>query len=107
MSYWQHHIANQARPSKKRVEQARNIQLNRQGKPNAELGTKEIEAFCATEENGVNLLKQAITKLDLSARAYHRILKVARTIADLAGSTQIQASHIAEAVQYRRYQTQN
>jgi magnesium chelatase family protein len=92
---------------KKRVEQARNIQLNRQGKPNAELGTKEIEALCVTEEDGINLLKQAITKLDLSARAYHRILKVARTIADLAGSTQIQASHIAEAVQYRRYQTQN
>ena len=58
-----------------------------------------------TEEDGINLLKQAITKLDFSARAYHRILKVARTIADLAGEQQIQAVHIAEAVQYRRHET--
>lgn len=92
---------------KQRVEQARNIQLKRQAKPNAELSTKEIEQFCSPEEAGVNLLKQAIAKLNLSARAYHRILKVARTIADLAGAEQIQATHIAEAVQYRRYQTQN
>ena len=91
---------------KQRVEQARQLQIGRQGKANNELSTKEIETYCMPEEAAVNLLKQAITKLDLSARAYHRILKVARTIADLAGSTQIQASHIAEAVQYRRYQTQ-
>jgi len=51
----------------------------------------------------MNLLKQAVSKLNLSARAYHRILKVARTISDLAGDQMIKPTHIAEAVQYRRY----
>ena len=92
---------------KQRVEQARQLQIQRQGKANNELSTKEIETYCMPEEAAVNLLKQAITKLNLSARAYHRILKVARTISDLAGSKQIQAAHIAEAVQYRRYETQH
>jgi magnesium chelatase family protein len=55
------------------------------------------------DEQGQSLLKQAITRLDLSARAYHRILKVARTIADLADQAEIGAGHIAEAVQYRRF----
>ena len=86
-----------------RVESARQRQLKRQNQPNAQLSTKEIEAFCTTDAAGEALLKQAIAKLDLSARAYHRILKVARTIADIAGSDAIHAAHIAEAVQYRRF----
>ena len=88
---------------KLRVEAARGLQMARQGKPNNALGTKEIEQYCVADEAGISLLKAAIAKLNLSARAYHRILKVARTIADLAPSVQITPTHIAEAVQYRRY----
>ncbi len=86
-----------------RVEAARERQLNRQGKPNYLLSTLEIDTLCVADEQGQSLLKQAITRLDLSARAYHRILKVARTIADLANHDEIGAGHIAEAVQYRRF----
>lgn len=85
-----------------RVEKARRLQLARQGKPNAQLGSKEVEQHCKADESGLNLLKQAIARLNLSARAYHRILKVARSIADIAGDSVIKPAHIAEAVQYRR-----
>jgi len=85
-----------------RVENARNMQLQRQGKANFALGSSEIDQFCQLDEAGLSLLKTAISKLNLSARAYHRILKVARSIADLAGETHIKPVHIAEAVQYRR-----
>jgi magnesium chelatase family protein len=85
-----------------RVEAARARQIERQKKPNAKLTTREIDKWCATDETGQALLKQALTKLGLSARAYHRILKVARTIADLTGAPHISAVHIAEAIQYRR-----
>ena len=87
---------------RERVSAARDIQLQRQGKPNALLSVKEIEIHCIAEPKGEQLARQAITRLGLSARAYHRILKVARTIADLAGAATISAAHVAEAVQYRR-----
>jgi len=86
-----------------RVEKARAKQLARQGKPNHLLGTKEIEAHCETSNAGLTLLKTAISRLNLSARAYHRILKVARTICDLSDETSIEPAHIAEAIQYRRH----
>ena len=85
-----------------RVETAAALQQARQGKPNSRLEAGEIEAFCETEAAAEKLLRQAITRFNLSARAYHRVLKVARTIADLVGATRIGATHVAEAVQYRR-----
>jgi magnesium chelatase family protein len=86
-----------------RVEAAQARQQARQQKPNARLSTKEVDACCQPDATGAKLLKQATAQLDLSARAWHRILKVARTIADLAGSDHIGATHVAEAIQYRRF----
>ena len=68
---------------------------------NARMGAKELKQFCALDEATLNLLKMAMSDMNLSARAYDRILKVARTIADLAGSEAIIADHISEAIQYR------
>ena len=85
-----------------RVEIAYQRQLARQGKPNSQLATKEIDRLCKPDQAGENLLKQAISRLSLSARAYHRILKLARTIADLAGKDNITSAYIGEAIQYRR-----
>ena len=85
-----------------RVEKAREIQLKRQSKANFALGSLEIDEYCQPDGTGLTLLKTAISRLNLSARAYHRILKVARTIADLSGAVDIKSTHIAEAVQYRR-----
>ncbi len=87
---------------RERVSAARQRQMTRQGKPNAALSAKEIELFCALEAAGENLVRQAITRLNLSARAYHRILKLGLTLADLAGASHIQTAHLAEAIQYRR-----
>lgn len=87
---------------RERIESAHGRQLQRQGKANNQLSTKDIDRWCSPDDRGAQLLKQAITKLNLSARAYHRILKVARTIADLAHAEQIASTHIAEAIQYRK-----
>ena len=87
---------------RERVEASRARQTGRQGKVNALLAPRELEKFCAPEAQATALLKQAITRLNLSARAYHRVLKVARTIADLAGEETIGAARMAEAIQYRR-----
>lgn len=91
---------------RQRVNNARIIQRNRFVEYkhifcNAQMGPREIRKFCHIDDRCVNLLEQAVNKLGLSARAYDRILKVARTIADLEGKENIEASHIAEAIQYR------
>ena len=85
-----------------RVEGARRLQHERQGLPNALLGPREIDRVCATDREGDQLLRHALARLLLSARAYHRVLRVARSIADLAGRVEIAAEHVAEAIQYRR-----
>jgi magnesium chelatase family protein len=95
-----------SRDMQTRVEAARQRQLARQAKANAQLSVTEIDELCSPDAQGEALLRQAITRLDLSARAYHRILKVARTIADLADCENILTTHIAEAVQYRRLNRQ-
>lgn len=90
---------------KKRVDKARKIQIERYKKEgilsNSELTPKLIDKYCALDEKGKQILENAFNKLKLSARAYGRILKVARTIADLEACENIQVKHIAEAIQYR------
>lgn len=90
---------------RQRVINARDRQLQRSGKPNVNLQHKELEHVCALSDQNFQLLEQAINKLGLSARAYHRILRVARTIADLSDSDSIQTSHLSEAIGYRRLDT--
>jgi magnesium chelatase family protein len=86
-----------------RVTAARARQLERQGKPNVALSTRDVDRCCAPDAHGATVLKQAISRLGFSARAYHRVLKVARTIADLAGAPALAGVHVAEAIQYRRF----
>lgn len=98
-------------PSKKiraRVEAARELQRRRYlGSPivsNAEMRPAEIRKFCALDAAGQALMRRAMQRFELSARAFHRLLKLARTIADLAGSETLRAEDVAEAIQYRRPQ---
>ena len=90
---------------RERVEAARTLQRQRfkdtSLQTNSDMGPAEIRQFCPLDETGANLVKAAMRQMHLSARAYHRILKLARTIADLAGEADIQTPHIAEAIQYR------
>jgi magnesium chelatase family protein len=84
-----------------RIEAARHRQLERGGKLNQALSPKELGLYCAINKQVEGLLEQAVERLGLSARAYHRIIKVARTIADLAECPTIEAAHIGEAISYR------
>ena len=68
---------------------------------NADMRVGEIRQFCKLQDEGQSLMRAAMTQHNLSARAYHPILKLSRTIADLAGSEEIQSAHLAEALQYR------
>lgn len=93
---------------RQRVEQARQIQAARfaglsktQILVNGDMGPAEVQTFCQLDESGRNLMRTAMQQMNLSARAYHRVLKLGRTIADLAGQEAIQVQHLAEALQYR------
>jgi magnesium chelatase family protein len=90
---------------RRRIEKARRVQRERfSGSSltcNADMGPAEVREHCRLDESGRSLLRAAMRQLKLSARAYHRVLKLARTIADLAGSERIETSHLAEAIQYR------
>lgn len=91
---------------RKRVTKARELQTQRFEKSssvhyNAQMNVKQIRAYCKLDANSMQLLKTAMERLGLSARAYDRILKVSRTIADLEGASSIESAHISEAIQYR------
>jgi magnesium chelatase family protein len=93
---------------RQRVEQARQRQearFARLNKPtllvNGDMGPAEVQTFCPLDEAGKNLMRAAAQQMNLSARAYHRVLKLSHTIADLAGEQRIQVQHLAEALQYR------
>jgi magnesium chelatase family protein len=92
---------------RQRVVKARNIALSRNGKANDELSTQEIKKFCQLSEQGQLLLEQAMNNFGLSHRAYHRILKLSRTIADLADSKNINTPHLSEAIGYRKLDRTN
>ncbi|MEK7142768.1 MAG: YifB family Mg chelatase-like AAA ATPase [Patescibacteria group bacterium] len=94
-------VAESSSRVRQRVENARKIQRKRQTKTNSELKPKEIREYCQLDEKSNALLRAASSQLNLSARQYTRVIKLARTIADLAGEQNISSSHIAEALQYR------
>ncbi|WP_211471248.1 YifB family Mg chelatase-like AAA ATPase [Collimonas humicola] len=85
-----------------RVERVRELQVARQDKQNSGLSAKEIDHYCKPDSAGEKMLQEAISRLNWSARGYHRVLKLARTIADLGGMEQVGSAHVAEAIQYRR-----
>ncbi len=91
-----------------RVAAARRVQAERfapRNRPhvlvNGDMGPAEVQQFCELDEAGKNLMRVAVQQMNLSARAHHRVLKLARTIADLAGAMRIQPPHLAKALQYR------
>jgi magnesium chelatase family protein len=92
---------------RERVTLARHRQLQRGDKSNRLLEPQEIEKYCKLSPQDERLLDKAIEQLGLSARAWHRILKVARTIADLSGAENILTPHLAEAITYRRLERQH
>jgi magnesium chelatase family protein len=85
-----------------RVREVRERALGRQGKPNERLGSSELQAACRVEGEAKSLLQAATARLGWSMRAYHRVLRVSRTIADLSAAADIATRHVAEAIQYRR-----
>ncbi|MCS7051978.1 MAG: ATP-binding protein, partial [Thermomicrobium sp.] len=102
-----HRLGEPSAAVRARVQSARAVQLRRFGDPrrlNSDLTPPELRRYCRLDEAGERLLRTAVERLGLSARAYHRVLKLARTIADLAGEERIAAVHVAEAIQYRPHE---
>ncbi len=99
------HLGEPSAEVRRRVQAARLRQRERlrgtRATCNAEMGPAEVHRFCGTDAAAQSLLKAAMRQLQLSARSFHRVLKLARTIADLVGEEQIGAAHVAEALQYR------
>jgi magnesium chelatase family protein len=91
---------------RQRVETARNRQLERAGKLNNAMSPREVEYYCPIDNKAAALLEQAVERLGLSARAYHRVIKVARTIADLAEAQIIEFPHVSESISYRQLDRQ-
>ena len=85
-----------------RVRKAFERQLARQGCVNAQLSVKQVDQYCVLDEAAQKVLARAMTQLNWSARVYHRVLRVARTVADMDGAEQLTAAHVAQAIQYRR-----
>ena len=102
------HLRREAEPSsevKKRVNAARTVQRKRYGNggmTNARMGAQELRRYCALDDSANMLLRNAFVRLGMTARSYDRVVKVARTIADLEGSDTIKFEHVAEAINYRR-----
>jgi magnesium chelatase family protein len=94
-------VAEESARVRSRVEKARKIQIKRQKKTNSELSPRQIKDLCGLDSKSKDLLRAAMSQLNLSARQYTRVLKLARTIADLGGMQNIDSGHIAEALQYR------
>ncbi|MBY0416462.1 MAG: ATP-binding protein, partial [Pararheinheimera sp.] len=88
---------------KQRVEAARAVQQQRQGKANAKLNLTELGQHCQLEPTDADYFEHCLTQLKLSARSYHKLLKVARTLADLAGRPQIERNDLLEALSYRSF----
>lgn len=92
-----------SKETRERVVFARNIALSRSNKPNTLLGSKEVQEHCQLSSDDQRFLQVAVEKLGLSLRTYHRVLKVSRTIADLANQPHISRQHLAEALNYRAF----
>jgi len=95
------HSGESSETVKQRVSEARQHQQQRQDCLNADLSSHQLALYCALQQDNRQLMSQAVDRLGLSARAYHRTLKVARTIADLASSPEIESAHLLEALNLR------
>ena len=95
-------VGEDSRATAQWVRQARDVQLRRQGVSNGRLGLSDVTRYCMPDDRGRAVLELAVERLGLSARAYHRVLRIARTIADLADAEQASMEHVAEALSLRR-----
>jgi magnesium chelatase family protein len=96
------HLIRQRLENARVIQQARFAPVNKPGVlVNGDMGLAEVQKFCQLDKEGLAMIRMAVESMELSARAYHRLLKLSRTIADLAGSEQVQQGHLAEALQYR------